>query len=57
MLLKNISQKDYPPRGKKMIKLIKDIKKNRYIKAPLGGAIIEKISESVIVSKEKTKKH
>ena len=57
ILLKNISRKDYPPRGKKMIKLIKDLKKNRHIKATLGGAIIEKISESVIVSREKTKKH
>ena len=57
ILLKNISQKDYPPRGKKMIKLIKDLKKNRHIKATLGGTIIEKIHKSVVVSEEKQKKH
>ena len=56
ILLKNISQKDYPPRGKKMIKLIKDLKKNQHIKATLGGTIIEKIHKSVVVSKEKQKK-
>ena len=57
LLLKNISQKDYPPRGKKMIKLIKELKNNRHIKATLGGTIIEKIHKSVVVYGEKTKKH
>lgn len=56
VLFKNISKKDYPPRGKKMISLIKELKSKQYIKATLGGAIIEKIHNSVIVSKEKTKK-
>ena len=57
VLLKNISKKEYPPRGKKLIHLIIDIKKNQYIKATLGGTIIEKIRNSVTVLKEKTKKH
>ena len=57
ILLKNISKKNYPPRGKKLIHLIRDIKKNQYIKATLGGTIIEKIRNSVTVLKEKTKKH
>ena len=56
-LIKRISQKEYPPRGKKMIALIRDLKKSIYIKTTLGGTIIEKIHNSVIVYKEKTKKH
>ncbi len=56
-LVKKISQREYPPRGKKMITLIRDLKKKQYIKVTLGGTIIEKIHNSVIVSKEKTKKH
>ena len=56
VLFKNISKKDYPPRGKKMISLIKELKNKQYLKATLGGTIIEKIHNSVIVSKEKTKK-
>ena len=57
ILLKNITHKDYPPRGKKIINMIKDLKNKQYIKATLGGTIIEKIHNSVVVSKEKTKKH
>ena len=56
VLIKSISQRDYPPRGKKMINLIKDIKNKQYLKATLGGAIIEKIHNSITVSIEKTKK-
>ena len=40
-----------------MIALIRDLKKSIYIKTTLGGTIIEKIHNSVIVYKEKTKKH
>tara|TARA_Y100000590_G_scaffold76703_1_gene84900 strand:- start:2716 stop:3789 length:1074 start_codon:yes stop_codon:yes gene_type:complete len=57
ILFKKITHKEYPPRGKKMINLIKDLKNKKYMKATLGGTIIEKIHNSVIVSKEKTKKH
>ena len=56
-IVKKIGQKEYPPRGKKMIILIRDLKKKIYIKTTLGGTIVEKIHNSVIVSKEKTKKH
>ncbi len=56
VLFTNISQKEYPPRGKKMISLIRDLKNKQYLKATLGGTIIEKIRNSVIVYKEKTKK-
>ena len=57
VILKNLSKKDYPPRGKKMINLIRDLKNEKRFKATLGGSIIEKIHNSVSVSKEKTKKH
>ena len=40
-----------------MIILIRNLKKKIYIKTTLGGTIVEKIHNSVIVSKEKTKKH
>ena len=57
VLFKKINQKSYPPRGKKTISLISDLSKKKHIKATLGGTIIEKVHNSVIVSKEKTKKH
>ena len=57
LLFRKISKKHYPPRGKKMINLIKDLNYKKYTKLTLGGTIIEKIHNSVLVSKEKTKKH
>jgi len=56
ILIKNISQRDYPPRGKKMLNLIKNLQNKIYLKATLGGTIIEKIHNSVTISREKTKK-
>ena len=56
VLIQNISQREYPPRGKKMISLIKNLQNKKYLKLTLGGTIIEKIHNSVIVYKEKTKK-
>ena len=56
VMIKNISQRDYPPRGKKLITLIRDLKNKKYLKATLGGTIIEKVHNSVVVSREKTKK-
>ena len=55
-LIKKISKKDYPPRGKKIINLIRELKNKDQIKATLGGTIIEKIHNSVVVREEKTKK-
>ena len=57
ILIKKISKKDYPPRGRKMVSLIKELKSKVSFKATLGGAIIKKIHNSVLVSEEKTKKH
>tara|TARA_B100001121_G_scaffold59484_1_gene52433 strand:- start:565 stop:1638 length:1074 start_codon:yes stop_codon:yes gene_type:complete len=55
-IIKKISKKYYPPRGKKMVNLILDLKNKEHFKATLGGTIIEKIHNSVVVSEEKTKK-
>jgi hypothetical protein len=56
ILIKKISKKYYPPRGKKIINLINELKHRDQLKATLGGTIIEKIHNSLVVSKEKTKK-
>ena len=50
--LKAISMKYYATRGKKIDKVIDDIKRDRLSKATLGGCIIEKINQTVIISKE-----
>ena len=55
-LVKKISKTAYPPRGKKMVNLIKELKAKNRLKATLGGTIIEKLHNSVLVSEEKTKK-
>ena len=56
ILIKKMSEKYYPPRGKKMMSLIKELKTKDKFKATLGGTIIEKIHNSVVVYKEKRKK-
>ena len=50
--LKSISMKYYAARGKKIDKLIDDIKREKLSKATLGGCIIEKINQTVIISRE-----
>ena len=50
--LKLIGKKYYSARGKKLDKILKDIKKDRLIRSTLGGCIIEKVNQTVIISKE-----
>ena len=50
--LKIVSNKYYPARGKKIDIIIRDIKKNQSLKKTLGGCIIEKCNQTVIISKE-----
>ena len=50
--LKAIGMKYYAARGKKIDKIIDNIKRDRLSKATLGGCIIEKINQTVIISKE-----
>ena len=51
--IKLIGKKYYAVRGKKLDKIIEDLKKNQSFKATLGGCIIEKVVHSVIISKER----
>ncbi len=55
-LIKKIGKKTYPPRGKKIINLINELKTKDQFKATLGGTIVEKIRNSVVVKVEKTQK-
>ena len=50
--IKLIGKKYYLPRGKKLDKIIDDIENNCFYKATLGGCIIEKVNQTVIISKE-----
>ena len=50
--IKLIGKKYYFVRGKKIAKIISDIDNNKFFKATLGGCIIEKVNQTVIISKE-----
>ena len=47
-----IGKKYYSVRGKKLSKIINNIENNRLNKVTLGGCIIEKVNQTVIISKE-----
>ena len=47
-----IGKKYYPTRGKKIDKIINDIKSGKLSKITLGGCIIEKVNETVKITKE-----
>ena len=51
-IIQKIGQKYYPVRGKSISELIKNIKSNSAIKVTLGSCFIEKINESVLISRE-----
>ena len=51
-LLRRVGESYYPVRGKKIEKIIKEIQKKGYFKATLGGCIIEKVNQTVILIKE-----
>ena len=50
--LKLIGEKYYSVRGKKLEKIIREVENNRLNRATLGGCIIEKVNQSIIISKE-----
>ena len=50
--IKLIGRKYYSVRGKKLDKIIKDIENNHSFRATLGGCIIEKVNETVVILKE-----
>ena len=56
-VLNKISKRYYSPRGKSLVELINKVKLKDFKKSTLGGCIVEKINESVLISREKSKKH
>ena len=52
-VLKSVGKKYYPVRGKKIDKLIYQIKNDKSFKITLGNCVIKKVNNSVIVSKER----
>ena len=50
--LKLVGKKYYSVRGKKLDNIIDKIRNKRLLKATLGGCIIERINQTVIISKE-----
>ena len=50
--IKLIGGKYSPARGKKLDKIIKNLKKNSLVKVTLGGCVIKKVNQTVIISKE-----
>ena len=51
-ILKNIGKKYYPARGRKIVKLINQVKNYNSFKTTLGNCIIKKVNNTIIVSKE-----
>ncbi len=51
-IIRFIGKKYYPARGKKITRIIKLIDDKTYLKVTLGGCLIERINQSIIVSKE-----
>ena len=51
-LIRLTGKKYYPVRGRKLDKIIKSIEKNMLYRTTLGGCIIEKVNQSIIISKE-----
>ena len=50
--IKLVGQKGLPVRGKKLQKIISKIKNHASYKQTIGGCIIEKVNETIIISKE-----
>ena len=51
-LIKLIGKKYYLVRGKKLDRILKDIKNNSLTKSTLGGCVLEKVNETLIITKE-----
>ena len=52
-VIKGVGKKYYPVRGKKVEKLIYQIKNDNSLKTTLGNCVIKMVNNSVIVSKER----
>jgi len=51
-ILSLVSGTYYPPRSKKVINLINRVKKSKFTKSTLGGCIVEKKNNFILISKE-----
>ena len=51
-ILSLVSGTYYPPRSKKIVNLIRRIGKNNFYKSTLGGCVIEKKDDFVLITKE-----
>ena len=54
--IKNVSKNYYPPRAKKILSLLSKIKSDEKLKATLGGCVIQKNHNNLVIFKEKLKK-
>ena len=54
--IKNVSKKYYPPRAKKIINFLNKVKHDTNLKVTLGGCIIHKIHNNLVICKEGLKK-
>ena len=52
LILKKISYRYYPPRGKSLSDLISKIISTKSKKFTLGGCYIEKVNESILITRE-----
>ena len=50
--IKIVGKKHYPVRGKKLSKIISNLENSRLFKQTIGGCIIERVNQTVMVSKE-----
>ena len=51
-LIQVLGKKYYPVRGKTINELIKKINKRSFIKVTLGGCIVERVNETILISQE-----
>ena len=51
-IIKTVGKKYYPSRGKKIDRVIQSITNKSFLKTTLGGCLIKKVNQTVIVSKE-----
>jgi tRNA(Ile)-lysidine synthase len=55
-IIQDLGKKYYPVRGRSIDELIKGIKKKTFTKVTLGGCFIDRVNETVIISKENSPK-
>ncbi len=53
-IIKKLSKKYYMPRGKSIAAIVNNIKSEKFKKTTLGGCVIQKISETVVIFPERS---